>query len=678
MADRKPVTNSYRLLSGVNEKASDYSVEKAFFLSLRNVDFDVPNALQKRPGSTQAISVGTSGPIRSLFEFEKLTGESYVIAGSDTAMFLIASAAYTLLDTGWNNGQPQDMLAFVNRLWIADGGRFKSWNGSTMYQAGLPCSTGSTLFNSNLNNGASFMLVGGATAAMVVSAGGTYIVRGVFLAYSYLRSDGYMGPCDLTKAKNIVASHDVASEGAEYFTSHTKVYGFTVPPNQGITAIALWVGVDTVTNTSPKQFIANNYQNARAGDLGYQFPLLETPGSKMGMGLTLKPDADLARFHLFSLIPISNLFVGATFGSTYYATTFTSFDFNSYTGIATGSNAFTGMGFCWFDTYTPKYIDINQNVMFLAGFSGAPSTVWYSEIGQPENIEPEYNFEVRTNDGDRITANKAYQSTELIMKERSFHKVVGDSPDNFQLVELSTQYGCISNKTVIEFKEKLLWLDRQGILEYNGSAWNIISDPIEDTFRRMNLSAAREKACAAHWASRNQVWFGIPVDGSTENNLTVVYDYLVNGWTFFDGFNASAFAMIKAGGTAPTMWRGSNSGMVYYYGSSFYGDNGAGITCLGLTPFDKAQENETWMWRRLFLDVAPASGTTGVINLKFFSDYNRTSVRATFAMYQSAFQSRAEVGVDGKAVAAEFTHVSASLPLLINGYGWAKRFIRNV
>jgi hypothetical protein len=174
------------------------------------------------------------------------------------------------------------------------------------------------------------------------------------------------------------------------------------------------------------------------------------------------------------------------------------------------------------------------------------------------------------------------------------------------------------------------------------------------------------------------VWFGIPVDGSTENNLTVVYDYFADAWTFFDGFNASAFAMIKAGGSAPTMWRGSNSGMIYAHGSSFYGDNGVGITCLGFTPFDRNKENETWLWRRFFMDVAPTSGVTGVISLELFADYNRSTVRATFAMYQSAFQSRAEFGVPGKAVAAQFTHNSASLPLLVNGYGWAKRFLRNV
>jgi hypothetical protein len=195
----------------------------------------------------------------------------------------------------------------------------------------------------------------------------------------------------------------------------------------------------------------------------------------------------------------------------------------------------------------------------------------------------------------------------------------------------------------------------------------------------MNLSAAYEKAVAVHAHYRNQIWFGIPVDGSTENNLTVVWDYLIDAWTFFDGFNPSAFTTAKSTLSRPTVWRGNYSGMIYYFGESFLGDNGAGITCLVLSHFDKFQgENSTSVWRRLFLDVSPATGLTGVISGKVFKDYDKTTVRATFTMYQSQFQSRAEMGVVGKAMAFEAAHRSASLPFLLNGYTWGKRYLRDV
>mgnify|MGYP003488072531 FL=1 len=316
--------------------------------------------------------------------------------------------------------------------------------------------------------------------------------------------------------------------------------------------------------------------------------------------------------------------------------------------------------------------------MFLAGFSNAPSNVFFSDVGAPESIQPENFFEVRTNDGDRVLATKTYANQMIIMKENSFHKVIGDSPENFELIEVSTRYGCLSNKTVIEYEQRLVWLDKKGILEYNGANYDIISTPVEDIFRRMNVEAAKEKAVAIHEIYRNQIWFGIPIDGSTQNNITVVYDYLVKAWTFFEGFNPASFAFIKQDLSKATVWRGSYSGMIYYHGASFLGDNGQGISCVIRPHWDKNKENETWIWRRFFADVGTVTGLTGTLTGRVFSNYDNTTVQATFSMYQDAFQSRAEIGVPAKSVTVELGHYSASLPLLFNGYSWAKRFLRNV
>jgi hypothetical protein len=673
MADQKHTTNFYENMGGVNNKSSEYSVEKAQFLYLYNLDFDVPNALQKRPGSTQSIGANTSGPINSLFEFVKLTGESYVIAGTDTAMFYKSGTSLTVLDPGWNNGQSTDMLTFVNKLWMANGQYFKSWSGlgATAQTAGLPCSYNSATFF-KLSSGATGWLVGGATMGAVLGgAAGSYLLRGVYVAYSYVRQDGYYGPADiLSSARNIISAGRIFTEGGEWFDDIPLTHGFTAPAS-GISAIAVWVGVDSIAQAS------TNYENIpgigrkQVGDLGWY----TSTGVPIGqyMSVTLKPTANLGRFHLYTLLSPGTLISDT--GS--WAFTLRP-NFNSYTGIATGGFAFTGMNFCWFDTNTPKYIEVNQNSMFMSGFSNAPSTIWFSELGTPESIEPENSFEVRTNDGDRIFGHKAFNNTVLVFKQNSFHKVIGDSPENYELVEMSGEYGCISDKTVVEYQEKLMWLDQKGVVEFNGVGWIIKSTPVEDMFRRMNLNAAKEKACAVHHLYRNQIWFGIPIDESTTNNLTVVYDYLVDAWTYFAGYNPASYAFVQSGLTKPTVWRGDYSGMIYYHGESFFGDNGQGITCLAMPHWDKHKENETWIWRRFFMDIATATGLTGQITGKLYSDYNQSTVMGTFAMYQNSFQSRAEVGVMGKAVTAEVAHYSASLPLLINGYSWAKRFLRNV
>lgn len=668
MADKKPTSRYFSNLGGINLKSSEYTLDKTQWLDLRNVDFDVPNALQKRPGSTQAVAIGTSGPVLSLFEYQRLNGASWVIAGSDTALFYLASNAYTLLDSGWNNGQPQDMLTFVNKLWIADGARFKSWDGGVSFgvvQVGLPCPRTVLRPVLSSDNGASLWTVAGMTAANPVGSG-SEVSPALFVAYSYVRTDGFWGPIDLQLSARNIVQWTPATTGSELFSGTDfgadaqRIGGFTVPSGNGITAVALWVAGDVVSAAGASYGLAQKSS-------GSAFPVCDA---------TMAPNANLDRFRLFTLVPAANLFTLTIGLSDVWGTTFIP-SINVYSG-GTGIGS-TIMPFCYFDTNTPKYIDVNQNVMFMSGFSNAPSNIWFSEIGQPERVEPENFFEVRTNDGDRVIGHRTFNGTTIVLKETSFHKVIGTTPADFDLIELSLEFGAVSNQAVVEYNERLLWLDRKGIVQYDGAGWRIISDSIDEVFRRMNLSAAQEKACAVHHHYRNQIWFGIPVDGSTQNNLTVVYDYLVDAWTFFDGFNASSFGFITGPLSKDTVWRGNYSGMIYLHSESFYGDNGAGISCVPFSRFEQFEgENSTNVWRRLFLDVGTVSGLTGVINGQVFSDYNRSTIRATFTMYQNVFQSKAEMGVVGKAVAVQFSHFSASLPFLINGYSWTKRNLRNV
>ncbi len=693
MADQLPTTQYYENLGGINQKASKYDMTTAQFLDIRNMDFDVPKALQKRPGSTFAIgsSLGTSGPILSLFEFQKLTGESFIVSASDTALFYSAAGGLTLLSAGWNNGQPPDMLTFVNKMWVANGQSYSVWDGTnTIVAAGLPTQR-TTLVEGYLSGGPgpSYILIGGATH-MYYATGISYIIRGLYVAYSYLRSDGYQGPANFLKDAKNVASLDMIgaynfSSGGELFSNNTLIAGFTVPAGIGISAINIWVAADTIeVNASGvivqgSNYIVNGFPYL-VGNLGYRAGL----GVHANwMSTTLYPGADLTRFRLFQSIDAASL-VAKSIATVGPNVTMWTYPFSpvhaSFQSVATGTDSFSGMNGNFFATYIPKYLEQQNNIMFYGGFSSAPSTVWFSDIGSPETIQPDSTFEVRTNDGDRVSALLAYNNYVIVTKEKSFHKILGTNADNFQLVQISTDYGCLSQRTMITVNQRVYWLDRKGILEYNGASWDIISGPIENIFRRMNLSAAREKASGVHHIYRNQIWFGIPVDGATVNNLTVVYDYLIGAWTFFDGYNATSYAFIKGPLERPTVWRGDQSGMIHYTGESFYSDSGNGITCLPFTRFENdGGQNQTTIWRRFFLDVASSSGATlSPITGKVFSNYDQSTVQATFQMLQNQFQSRAEMGVVGKAVAIQLAHYSASLPLLINGYGLAKRGLRNV
>jgi hypothetical protein len=704
MADNKQNTTYYQL-GGINQKSSKYEFPATECLSLYNLDFDVPNAWQKRPGSTLTISnvSGLSGPVIALAEYQQLlsatggqTATHFLIAASNTALYfntpdsITNPLAYSLLSPGWTNGQPPDMLTFVNDMWACNGQVFGRFDGTSFLPAGLPIQkTMPVDFQDAAVGGASYFCIGGQTMISNASAAAaqTDTAVGVYLAYSYVRSDGYQGPGTFIQtARNLVNLYRPSTSGSEMFNpafSPQYLEGFTSVPNSP--TINLWLATDYVTASSPTLMVspggvgstlpANTYP---AGNLGYMVPGI----NGRYMSATLYPGADLTRFHFFTSIPSASLFpfFDSSRGQTFWSCTFIpgpSF-FNSFNGVAT-ADGFSGMSFDFYSTYTPKYIEVDQNIMFMSGFSSAPSTLWYSEVGEPETILPESNFEVRTNDGDRIYAQKTFLNQLVVMKENSFHTVLGSDSDNFQLVQISSEYGCISDRTVLQVKQALYWLDKKGILEFNGASFNIISTPVEGIFKRMNIPAAKDNACAVHHKYRNQIWFGIPIDGSTVNNVTVVYDYLVGSWTFFDGFQPSSLAFMRGSLTNQTAWRGDYSGFISYFNESLYSDNGQAISCVALTRFENVGgENQTTLWRRFFLDVATATGVTTPINCQFFANYDQTTIQATFSLYQNQFQTRAEFGVNGKSFAGLFSHCSASLPLLINGYAFANRPLRNV
>jgi hypothetical protein len=327
-------------------------------------------------------------------------------------------------------------------------------------------------------------------------------------------------------------------------------------------------------------------------------------------------------------------------------------------------------------TLAPKYLEIYNNQLFMAGFSAFPSTVHWSQIGEPEGVEPDFNAEFRTNDGDRITGLRPYSGSLVVTKERSFHRITGDNPDNFLLQEVSDQYGCISNRAIIQFEDNLYFLDAKGIVEYNGANVKVVSNKVEDIFSRMNLAAARDNAVAVHFRQNNEIWFGIPV-GSTINNTIVVFDYLAQAWTTYEGLNVSNLFTAKGSLDQKVPFYGGYTGSVSYFGTTLPNDNGSVITYMILPPFmAPAGQTTESQWRRFYLNVDPVLGFTQPITINLRTNYG-TTIQATRTMYQAPYQSRIDFGLSSRSIQAEVISASASFPIKINGYAFTRRFQRD-
>ncbi len=593
------------------------------------------------------------------------------MAHDNTALWFMTAGSFTLLTptaNSWGNTQPADFVVFNDRLFACNGQTALGWDGNTVLPLGLPApKTNPTFIQTNwAGSGASvWTMFGSFTMAMPSGGIGNWQGVAVFAAYSYIRTDGYYGPVNFVQNAINITGQSLGMPGTSGNDVTTLVFsGMTTPPGQGITAIAVWLGLFPWT--------AGNYVSV------FGHAPASIPGD--AFGITLAPQDSLNNFYLYTLYPSNQITASINFGGVAFSGVAVSFDNNQ---------PFSGMPFGFFQSNVPKYVDLyQQGYMVYAGFSNNPSSLAISNIGEPEIIDPNFiNFEFRTNDGDRLFGIKSFGNQMLVFKERSFHMLLGTLPNvttsglqggSIQSVQLSDQYGCLSKRTVVSFNQKLLWLDRKGILEYNGATWDIISEPVEPIFRRMNITAAYENACAVHHHHRNQIWWGIPIDGSTVNNITVVFDYLEKEWTLFDGFNPASFALIKNSQPKYTAWRGDYSGYVYFHQESLMTDNGQPFTLLAQPRFENVGgENQTSLWRRFFLDTQVQANDTEAVNLIFFSNYNSTTVQATASIEQNVPQNREEIGVQGKAVGVQWSYYG-TFPMLVYGYAWGARGLRNV
>lgn len=571
-------SENYTNFGGINSKSSPYITGTFEFLNLSNFDFSTPGSLTKRPGSTHYVTTPTSGNVASIYEFSRLSGESYLVATANTNAYTVSGGVFSAFKASLLNNGIFDFVTFVDRLFMGNGQDFFKFDGTNAYSYSLP--PGST-----------------ATAGLTGTGAGTGFTGIYIYEYGYLNERGYLGPCGPGVTVS-VAGH-----------SAVVLSGFTVPAGYGVTALAFYRTDANLTDLfrigyagpGATEFVDNN------------LPLLTDPCN-------------------------DNL---------------------------------------WF-TLTPKYLEIFNNQLFMSGFSSALSTVYFSDIGEPEAVQPDFNFEVRTNDGDVITGMKPYQSSMLIFKEKSFHLLQGDSPENFLIRQISDQYGCLSNRAIVTFEDRCLFLDRKGIIEFNGANITVLSQKIEPIFLTMNVIAAKENAVAIHNRLRNEIWFAIPTGSSTVNDTIIVYDYMVNAFTKFEGINVASLSVMKREFFTERAFFGDYSGVIGSYSSSLLADSGRSITCLLKTRFFHDLGNSTEeQFRRLFLDVEPVTGLTSALSINFFSNYGTTSILDR-TMYQSPFQSRIDFGIPAKSLAVQVSNSTTTDPVKIHGFTIESRKQRDV
>lgn len=324
----------------------------------------------------------------------------------------------------------------------------------------------------------------------------------------------------------------------------------------------------------------------------------------------------------------------------------------------------------------PQCIEFFYNQLF----SSKHNTVIFSDPGTPEQADYENSFEVAIEDPNDLSAMKTYFTNLMIFKPRSTWVLNGTGPDTFVLSQVSNGYGCLNKNSVVVWNNVCWYLDEKGIIEFNGSNVQCVSNKLEPIFETMNISAATSSAIMTHVKDRNEIWCAIPINGSTINNIIVVYDYISNAWTTrvlptFAG--PYALASIIAPYTNMVTYA-SIGAEIIQFGNSLTIDAASG---LGLTQIIQSRFIEgdmgnsiTKVFRRLYVDAAIPTGMTFPITVNMFADKATLPTYST-TMGLSAYQTRIDFGIPAKSLSVQFIYSGMTF-LRFNGFTVEFRFQR--
>lgn len=140
-------------------------------------------------------------------------------------------------------------------------------------------------------------------------------------------------------------------------------------------------------------------------------------------------------------------------------------------------------------------------------------------------------------DADEVTAIQPFRDHLIVFKNRSVHAIYGDNADNFTVVNLSNQFGAVSQEAVVASPFGVFFFDRAtGVWVWDGSQFRWLFGPLNNLLRDGTVGSDRRDNVQVGWVD-SRLWVGVPWTGSSAaRSRTLVYDPTIGSagaWTMY-------------------------------------------------------------------------------------------------------------------------------------------------
>ncbi len=621
MPYQKLKSERYANVKGINQKKSHYVTGDNEVLDLWNYGFSEVGAWVKRPGSTNGISGNTL-----------VIGQSHRINNmwQTNEEFTITGSPATFVTTDY------EALRYDVVTSVYDN-KFSGYSGSLVKTIGF--SNAPVNVNSAVYNHYSFFTTG--------------FTGGQFFKNVGYRAGGYGLP--YPQVTGVVAGGAGGLTGTYFFQlAYYDYLGFVGPVSQTL----------TISGLSGKSVIFEGLTLPSANTI------YDPAGYIIYRDRVLNPATSTV---MISALEVPLVYSGAGFN-----------------GFTLGYDGAIDPVFFYArepstdDQYTkvPDFLEVFNSILWL-GFT-ENNIIEFSEVEEPENIPPENRFGF-INAQFKMTGIKSYNQALYIFLQKGIGRATGDTAQTINFQQLTTEYGLVSNKATVVWNERLWFLDEDGIVQFDGSNFKVVSDPVTNYLKRMNLDAALQRACAYHYQERQEVWFAIPIDNATDNNVCLVYDYTVDAWTTFRGFIPTYLKELYTdnngdGFFEKRVYYGSLGATLNYFGNGFGTDVGNGITLSFTTKYhNELGKSKTAQFRRFYLDTGPNGAASMAFGVNMYANYATAAISMTRTIQLGAtFQQRIDFGIPAKSLSFKVARGSTTVGDTVQGYTVEFRYQRDV
>jgi hypothetical protein len=171
------------------------------------------------------------------------------------------------------------------------------------------------------------------------------------------------------------------------------------------------------------------------------------------------------------------------------------------------------------------YLVFHKNRMWLVSTSN-PTRVSFSDLGDYNKFtSTNFIYAPAPKSGDPITGLLVFQDNLIVFTRKTKYVLYGDDPGNFVLRQSSGKKGAVSQYSIAASSNHVYFLSDDGVYRYNGSADELMSDPIQN---EIDAIADKSKASAVFHSNYYRLYY--PNTGALTNNSSVLWDDINNQW----------------------------------------------------------------------------------------------------------------------------------------------------